>query len=465
MSIWIPALDGKGALYRAISDAIAQAVQAGELSPGQRLPPQRRLAEQLGVTVGTVTRAYAEAERQGWVAGRMGSGTYVCNSDAKEPPSFLAAPTDSEDGLIDLSLSLPPPHPLRATELGRILSEISCDETILRRAVEYHPERSVHLYRARFADWMARLGMPVEAEALVMTQGGQHGIDLALRALTRPGERIVADSLTYPGLIGAARQAHLKTMGVPLEPDGMDIDALRRLCTQQPPRLVYVTPDQNNPTGIALSEEKRKQLAELANRHEFWIIEDGVQYLPQADCGTPIYKLAPDRTLFIFSTAKVLAGGLRVGALVVPKAMHERLSAAVRAQNWMVPPLMVEAVCRWVEGEEADKLISWQTLEQSVRQGMARERLSKYFPTGCSHGNNLWLPLPDGVRASALTATLEQRNVRITGAEPFCVGSEPAPQAVRLSLGAASSRKVLAKALDIIHDTLQEPRSLTWRPL
>lgn len=464
MTIWIPRLTERGPRYRAISDAIATAVQSGELRPGSRLPPQRRLADELAVTVGTVTRAYAEAERQGWVRARVGSGTYVRGGDDDPVAPFLTS-RPVEDGVIDLSLSLPPPHPLRAAALGRALAAISQDGEVLSRAVEYQPERGVPAHRERLAAWMGRLGMPVDPERLLITQGGQHGIDLTLRALTRPGARIAADALTYPGLIGAARQAHLKTLAVPMDAGGMDMEALARLCAQQPPQLVYVTPEQNNPTGIMLSEARRERLAELAERHEFWILEDGVQYLPEGERGTPLYRLAPQRTLFAFSTAKVLAGGLRIGVLVVPEALQERLGAALRAQSWMVPPLMVEAVCHWVASEDAERLLTWQTQELGERQRLAHHWLGAYEPSGRPHGANLWLPLPDELRSAELQTVLERRGVRITSAEPFCVGGEPAPQALRLCLSAAGSREALTRALDILVETLNAPPPSPWQTL
>ncbi|MCH4561824.1 PLP-dependent aminotransferase family protein [Halomonas sp. EGI 63088] len=464
MTIWTPQLTDQGPRYRGIAEAIAGAILAGDLAPGERLPPQRRLADELGVTVGTVTRAYAEAERQGWVEARVGSGTYVRDDTAPGRVAFMAD-RRVEDGMIDLSLSLPPPHPLRADALGRALRGIAADAELLQRAVAYQSERGVPAHREQLAAWMTRLGMATDPAALLVTQGGQHGISLALQALTRPGERIAADALTYPGLIGAARQAHLKVLGVPLTESGMDLDALARLCAQQPPRLVYVTPDQNNPTAAVLSEAKRERLAELARRHDFWILEDGVQYLPEAERGTPLHRLAPERTLFIFSTSKVLAGGLRIGTLAVPEPLQDRLCTALRAQSWMVPPLMVEAVCRWAASDEGDRLLAWQTEELGARQRLAHERLAAFSPRGRDHGANLWLPLTGELRSAELLEVLEQRGVRLNSAEPFCVGSEPAPQALRLCLSAAASREALARALEIVAEALHEPPPRPWRTL
>ncbi|MEC9481778.1 MAG: PLP-dependent aminotransferase family protein [Halomonas sp.] len=463
MTIWVPQLPATGTRYRALAEAIGEAIAEGELAQGTRLPPQRRLADALGVTVGTVTRAYAEAERRGLVEARVGSGTYVRESRAV--PAFRQVAGQDERSDIDLSLSLPPPHPDRPEGLAEALDALRNDPVALLQAVDYQPEQGLDRHREVLAGWMTRLGMPVSAEELIVTQGGQHGIFLALQALAQPGERVAASALTYPGLIGAAQQLHLKPLRIPLDEDGMNTEALARLCHQQPPRLVYVTPDQNNPTGACLSEARRHQLAELARRHDFWIVEDGVQYLPPEERGTPLYRLAPERTLYLFSTSKVIAGGLRVGTLRAPQAVQARLGALQRAQSWMVPPLMVEVVCRWIESGAAERLLAWQLDEIAARQALARERLAAFVPRSRPHGFHLWLPLPAGMRAAALLESLADQGVRATSAEPFCMGSEPAPQAVRPCVSAADSRVSLSRALDILVSVLQAPPATPWRTL
>lgn len=463
MTMWIPELPLSGTRYRLLADAIGEAIAGGALVEGTRLPPQRRLADALGVTVGTVTRAYGEAERRGLVEARVGSGTYVRGS---APPigafRHLAA---SADDVIDLGLSLPPPHPDRPRALGEALSAIARDPQALTQAVSYQSEQGMPRHREALATWMTQLGMPVDADELAITQGGQHGIFLALQALAQPGERIAVSALTYPGLISAAQQLHLKMLRVPLDEQGMDVEALARLCAQQPPRLVYITPDQNNPTGAYLPEARRERLVELAREFDFWIVEDGVQYLPAEERGTPLYRLAPERTLHLFSTSKVIAGGLRIGTLRAPPAIGERLAALQRAQSWMVPPLMAEAVCCWIAGGAAEKLLAWQLEEIAARQRMARDRLAAFAPRGRPHGFHLWLELPPGWRAAALLEQLERQRVRVTSAEPFCVGSEPAPQAIRLCISAAPSRAALSRALEVIALALEGEPVMPWRTL
>lgn len=470
MTIWTPELGASESdakpipRYRQIAESIGKAIETGELGPGDRLPPQRQLADRLNVTVGTITRAYNEAHHLGWVQSRVGSGTYVCDQNSSTASAFSMQPRECSDGVIDMSLSFAPPHPWRQQCLGEVLASIASDPATVAEVCEYQADIGTPHHRRALAAWLDSLSFPVFG-SLVVTQGGQHGIDLCLRILTRPGELVAADALTYPGFNSAARHAHLKTLGIPLDEYGMDIAALERLCQRQVPSLVYVTPDQNNPTGVQLTEERRIQLAELARRHNFWIVEDSVQYVPSADRGTSMAHLAPERTLHIFSTSKLLSGGLRVGTLQVPDVLRERLGSALRAQSWMVPPLMVESACRWIASPRAQQLHDWQIEELQFRQELAQHRLAAYHPRGLTRGSNLWLPLPEGRRASEVHALLDQAGVRVATPEPFCTGSEPAPQALRLCVGSPDSRDALERALNIILEVLEDEGTSPWSTL
>ncbi|MDN3556816.1 PLP-dependent aminotransferase family protein [Halomonas maura] len=464
MTIWTPTLPDDGPRYRRIAEALAEAITSGELAPGEKLPPQRQLADRLGVTVGTVTRAYAEAHRQAWVESRVGSGTYV-RRPAGEAPTTFRAGQPVADGVIDMGMSLPPPHPLRPQGLQRALRTIAEDPVALQAATDYQPEAGSETQRARIAAWQGGLGLPEAPERLVITQGGQHGIHLALQVLAQPGDLVAADALTYPGFVCAAQQAHLRLAAVPMDEDGMDVEALARLCARQAPRVLYVTPDLNNPTGVRLSDERRERLAALAREHDIWLVEDAVQYLPASDRGVALSTLAPERTLHIFSTSKILAGGLRIGSLTVPDPLLERLGAAIRSQSWMVPPLMVEAACRWMEDPASHELLEWQTREIAARQALAQERLAAYAPQGRTNSSILWLPLPAGRRSSEAQALLAQRGVKVSTPEPFCVGSEAAPQALRLCLGPPASREAVERALGIVRETLDAPPSSPWQTL
>ncbi|MBY6112305.1 PLP-dependent aminotransferase family protein [Halomonas sp. DP1Y21-3] len=465
MTIWTPSLefDSSSARYRQIASAIGEAIDQGQLAAGDRLPPQRALADALGVTVGTITRAYSEAQQRGWVSSRVGSGTYVNDAAAGNSPFDVHVAADS-DGVVDMSLSFAPPHPWRHQCLQQALAEVTEDPACLAMVAAYQPDIGTRQHREALSRWLEDLGFPLH-EVLAITQGGQHGIDLCLRALTRPGDSVAADALTYPGFNAATRHAHLKPMAVPLDDDGMDIDALARLCQRQVPRLVYLTPDQNNPTSAVLSPQRREQLAALARRHDFWLIEDAVQYLPREDRGVSLLELAPERTLQVFSTSKVLSGGLRVGTLQMPATLRERIGSLLRAQLWMCPPLMTEVARRWIASPRYPELLAWQTAELAARQRLARASFEALTPRHLTHGANFWLPLPEGRRASEVQALLKSEGVLVATPEPFCTGSEPAPQAIRLCVGAPESRESLQQALATVRRVLEQGDTSPWATL
>ncbi|WP_110630933.1 PLP-dependent aminotransferase family protein [Salinicola salarius] len=463
MTIWIPTLPGQGPRYRELADAIAAATASGELPTGTKLPPQRRLADALGVTVGTVTRAYALAEQRGIVSARVGSGTYVRDRQPRVEPFNHVRQSPPESDMIDLSLSLPPAHPEREAALGRAMQAIQRDPASLRAAIDYQPEQGQAGQREIFADWFTRSGRPVSADELLIDQGGMHGIYLSLSALLTPGERLAAERLTYPGLISALQQLSLKSVAIPHDEEGIDIGALARAFDQQPFRALYVMPDCHNPTTARLGESRRHALAELARERQFWLIEDEVYQHPHIEPATPLYQLAPERTVTLFSVAKLLGGGLRVGALRAPKALHGRLTAALRAQSWMPPPLMTSLVCHWIASGDAAALLAWQREELAWRFDHAMQKLERFKPHGQRGGFYLWLPLPGELRTSHVVEQLKARRVTVSSAESFCLGNVAAPQAIRICISAAESREALDRALNIIAETLGNPDPMLWQ--
>ncbi|MGM8851211.1 PLP-dependent aminotransferase family protein [Salinicola halophyticus] len=463
MTIWTPPLPGHGPRYRELADAIAAAAASGELATGAKLPPQRRLADALGVTVGTVTRAYALAEQRGVVSARVGSGTYVRDAGAPHQAFDHVRRVAPDSGIVDLSLSLPPPHPQREASLARAMHSIQQDPALLRAAIDYQPEAGQSWQRTVISDWLATLGRAVPAEELLINQGGMHGIFLSLSALLSPGERLAAERLTYPGLISGLQQLSLKSVAVAHDEEGIDIDALARAFEQQPFRALYVMPDCHNPTTARLSEARRRALVALARERQFWLIEDDIH--PQLDEAplTPLCRLAPECTVTLFSVAKVLGGGLRVGAMRAPQALHGRLIAALRAQSWMPPPLMASLVCRWIESGDAATLLHWQREELDWRFDRAMQILGEFSPRGRRGGFYLWLALPGELRTSHVVAQLQAQQVNVSTAESFCLGSVSAPQAIRVCISAADSREALERALQVIATTLGDPDPMLWQ--
>ena len=225
MTIWLPQVtDRPGPRYRAIADALADDIRCGAVRPGTRLPTHRELAWKLGLTVGTVTRAYAEAERRGLIAGEVGRGTYVRGAaPADVAISYPAAEPGVQAAFIDLSLNFPviPGHEAElASALRRLASRGDLAELL-----PYHPHAGRAPDRAAGASWIARSGLAVRADEVAVTAGGQHAIVVCLAAVAASGDTVLVENLTYPGVKAAAAQLGRKLVGVAIAAHGLVPDA------------------------------------------------------------------------------------------------------------------------------------------------------------------------------------------------------------------------------------------------
>ncbi len=343
MTNWHPDIASMpGPRYLAIATAIRRDIQQGKLHPGDRLPPHRDLAWSLGVTTGTVTRAYREAERLGLVSGEVGRGTYVRGGPGAG--ALLSSMAVSErtrdapaDGQVDLSRNEPPPCPLAAQALQRTLADIARDAP-LGEFLTYQPTGGMRRHREAGARWLGGLGVPVPAEEILMTAGGQHALTVALMAVCRAGNLVLTEELTYPGLRGLAALLGIRLQGLAMDEHGIRPDAFEAACRSGGARLLYLMPSLQNPTASTMPAARRAEIVAIAATHGVLLIEDDVYGVLMGDSVAPIAALAPAGTFYL-TGLKVLGPGLRVGILRVPPAHMAAAQAALRATMWMAPPL------------------------------------------------------------------------------------------------------------------------------
>lgn len=450
MTIWQPNLADRGSVpaYVALADAIERDLAAGRLEPGARLPTHRRLARALGVTVGTVTRGYAEAERRGLTIGEVGRGTFVRQSSAAGP---LAIGGDRPDaaGLIDLSLSLPCDigGAAEGEALRETLREIAGERSAA-RLLAYTPESATASQREVFAATLRMLGVPARPDSITCTVGVQHGLTLIASALLRPGDTLLCGALTYPGARALGQLCGLKLRPVEIDEEGMCPDAIESACRAEAgAAALYVVPNIQNPTNAVLSAARRQRLAEIAAEHDLLVIEDDVHGFLMDDRPPPIASFAPDRTVYATSLAKALTTGLRTGVLHAPDDLVARLRAAVRSSVWMPPPLMQEVTARWLASGTAERIMTRKRAETRARQSEAVEALTGLRVQTHPDSLHLWLHLPDPWRSEQFVDQAAQRGVLVAGAEAFVVGRGEVPHAVRVSTGRAADRAELRRGL------------------
>lgn len=454
MTLWNASLESpESTRYVALADRIEAAIQSGDLSPGEKLPTHRKLASDLNVTVGTITRGYAEAERRGLVNAIVGSGTFVSTGHQGSVKFGHLNPDESQE--IDLSLNLPIANQ-PAPGIARVMQQISEDSTRLNQLMLYQQEQGLSQHRQWAENWLNTLGVRCEAASISVTAGGQHALSLALMAATRGGDTIAAEGLAYPGLKAAASQQGLKVIGLPMDEQGILPESFANYCTLNHLRAVYLCPSIQNPTNACMQLERRKQIIQIAVENDVWIIEDEIptNYLRQNPHS--FINLAPQQTFYINSHSKTVAPGLRVGYLVSPAKLSESVASSIRAQCWFAPTLNVEIAQRWLDTKESRDWLNIQKKELSKRQALATEILTGYDIQQQKGSFHIWLKLPEPWRAVEFQSRLLEKSVRVLSAEAFAIGRFPAPQAIRICLSGPSTIGRLEEGLRVIRDQLDE---------
>lgn len=453
MTSWSPRLDHRdGPRYLAIADALADDIEGGMLAPGERLPTHRDLADSLGVTVGTVTRAYREAENRGLVTGQVGRGTFVRRNDGPPRAPSLQIRDPRERDVLDLSLNFMP-MPDGEILVPQMLAALARDPAVALLLEEYCPQAGAADHRDAGATFVGMTGVTASPDQILVCAGAQHAMTVALMGLTRPGDILLTDEVTYPAILALARVLHLDVRGIPMDADGLRADALEDFCARHRPRVLYCMPTLHNPTTRTMPLSRREEIARIVARHGFAVLEDDVYGFLVEDAPPPLTMLVGHRGYFITSCSKSVAPGLRVGYLVVPKGDDARFLDALWATTVMAPPLMAEVASRWIRDGTATALVRARRVEARARQQIAREYLGEHEYEAHRSGYHLWLRLPEPWQSTHFVTRVLKRGVAVTPCDTFAVKPQATP-AVRIGLGAAPSRQALRDGLEVIADVL-----------
>lgn len=464
---WVPDLGGRDRpLYLAIADAIADDLNAQKLAPGDRLPPQRQLAQRLGVDFTTVSRAYAEAGRRGLVEARVGQGTFARAPDAAPPapPASRAAPPAAPPDQIrpvDMTMNQPPvPQDLAAVErLRRVAVEavgrLSAADLLHYPAVDGEGLRAA---LAAGAAWLGRrLGAHPPADRLLITPGAQGALSALLGLLTSPGDTVCAEALTYPGFKAAAAQLGLRVVGAPMDQDGVDPDALRRIFARERPKLFYCMPTLHNPAVVTLSAERRAAVAAAAREFGVPILEDDIYGPLPAAAPAPLAALAPEMVYLISSLAKCVSPAARIAYVLCPDAKTAARAAAVqRGLNLSAAPLSVAVATAWIVEGAADAMLAAMRDEAAARSALAAELLPADGAVIRPEAFHVWLRLPEGWPRGEFAAVLRGRGVLAAPADAFATTAD-VPAALRLCLGAPADRAAVRRMLAAVAETLSLP--------
>jgi DNA-binding transcriptional MocR family regulator len=446
--MWSPEIKrGNGPIYLAICEALERDIAEGRLKPSDRLPAQRDLAYRINVTVGTVARAYTEAAERGLVVGEVGRGTFINDfGNDRDNITRLTVPDKPQPEVIDLGLNLSAIG--EAEEILRATLKEMTRSSSLDSLLTYQPSAGMLSHRAIAAQWLSRIGVRAHPDNVIICNGGQHGLMLAMMALAGHGDSIATEALTYPGARAIAHQFGINLSALPMDKEGIDPTTLREMCETRRPKALYCMPVLQNPTTITMSEGRMHEIAEIVEHYGLYIIEDDVYGFLAEHRPPPFAAIIPERTIYLTSASKSMAPGLRIGFLAVPPKLSRSIQEIVTMSNWMSAPFMAAVATSWIVNDHADKMIAWHRQQARERQDLASQILGPHFHRSSIPCYHLWLQLPEPWRMDSFSASALREGVRVITADAFSVKRDHAPHAVRLCLGAAHSLPDIAVGLD-----------------
>jgi DNA-binding transcriptional MocR family regulator len=452
MNDWIPDLSAsERPRYLALADCIASDIHGGRLSPGDRLPAQRKLADQLGLDFTTVARGYVEAQRRGLVVSKGSQGTFVLGT---APATALPAPRLTSGRPVDLMMNLPPEpdDPALISRMQGALEVVSRDLIPLLR---YQGFGGSPGDKEVASIWLGRRALTPELERIYITPGAHPALLGIMRILAGTGDVVLSDQLTFPGVRSITAQLGLSLVGLPGDAEGLSPDALDAACARLKPKLLYLNPTLQNPTTITISPRRRQAIAEIARRWRLAIIEDDAYGFIPTDAPAPIASIAPELTWYVAALAKCLGAGLRAAYVVAPDVQSGwALAQVLRCLTAMASPITVAIANRWIQDGTADAILRFIRIEAEARQAIVRQTLPADGLNTDSTGFHVWLTLPGGWTRSTFAGHMRGTGLGVVPSDAFATGGSP-PEAVRICLGGPISRAEVQRALEFAAHALK----------
>ncbi len=462
---WQPDLsEFDGPKYLALAHQLRQAIRSGELTEGIRLPPVRDLAWRLGVTPGTVSRAYQMVTQEGLLDAAVGRGTFVASArprfGATQPllsdsVGIFARPKGNEPGLVDLR-SPQLPEVGQTAAVAAVLAEMAqrSDLDIL----GYPGLRRDSGLREALVGWLSERDLgQISADDIVLTQGGQNAIVLALQCCLK-GSRphVMCEELAYPGFRHAARLNRAEVVPVALDAQGLSAEALDAACRQTGARIVTITTEAQNPTTLRMPLERRLEIVEVARRHDIQIIEDDCYSVGSASLPS-LRALAPERCWHVTSISKSLAAGLRFGCIVCPADLGEAGRLAAQHSYFGLARPVTDIVQSLLTSGVAETLRDKVQAVFDRRLELAVNALGSFDLSWQRGLAFVWLRLPQGWRASTFAREAEAAGVLIRSADEYALVDGRAPNAVRMALDGDLPEAEFTAALDRMARLLRNP--------
>lgn len=439
-------------LFMQIRNQIMTEIGSGSLSPGYRLPAERKLAQLLGINRSTVVKAYEELVADGMVEAHVGRGTVVSDrimpviapEKGPAPPPFVwqhffnRQASRQQDGslssilgflsrenLISFAGGVPDPAVFPIEEVRTITNLIMSDYPQL--ALDHSGSAGMPRLRQAVAGLLADQGLRVDPERIIITSGSQQCLDILTRVLVEPGDNVIIEEPTYIGALHCFRLARARFLTIPLDQHGMRTEVLEQVLNRNTAKFIYTMPNAHNPAGCTMSLDRRRQLMDIAHRYHLPIIEDDA-YGALRYSMEPLPLLASmdpgGQVIYLGSSSKMFFPGLRVGWMAAPApVIHE--AKMIKQVTDLHTASLNQLILYYLlqdgfPGRHLQNIIP----QYQERRDAMLDALARFAPPGVhwhtpNGGVYVWVQMPLTISGSRLLARTEPRGVAFMPGAPF----------------------------------------------
>jgi 2-aminoadipate transaminase len=458
-----PSLDYESELplYRQLGSYLHGLIEGGQLHPGDRLPPTRELAGQLGLNRTTVSAAYDLLETEGLIRGEVGRGSYVCAPGGRQQTqinwaralttSVALPPGAAAAGTINFTSSSPSDKLFPLDEFRECCREV-LDGRSLKTLMQLGSPGGYEPLRRYLLDRAIRDGLAHDGDDILITNGCQQALDLLSRALIRRGEKVALEEPVYPGLKNLFLEAGAELIGVSVGQDGIELDSLQK-AFDAGARVLVITPSFQNPTGTAIPAGLRGSVCAMARTAGAVVIENDIySELSYSGSEPARLKQLDPNVILLGSFSKIAFPGIRVGWIIAPRPVIARATELKQLADLHTDHLSQAFVLRFAEtgklARHQEKVIA--AAKEKLR---ALDQSCKRYLGGChwhlpAGGMNIWIDLPAGLDAMALRGLAQQAGVDYLPGRYFSV-SRALDSGLRLSFAGLEPAEI-RKGIEIL---------------
>lgn len=444
-------------LYRQIAEQIKQQIGEGQLPYGTRLPTVRELARMLSVTKITVQNAYGELQAGGWIESTVGRGTYVTGAARNHDlirevgrgvtadAVMINMPRMAQiAGMVSLAYAEPDPTYFPAEDFWRSLDAQAAHAASL---FQYGAAQGDEALRIELAILLEERGIYASPADIIVTTGVSQGLSLVAHCLAGPGTAVAVEQPAYLGILHILSAVGAQCVGIPLDDEGLRLDVLEAAIAQHHPRFLYTMTNFQNPTGLCTSAERRRALLEMARRHGLLIVEDDTYSQLGYDVEVPTSLKAADTdglVIYLSGFSKILMPGLRIGFMVAPSGMNDRLLSVRQAFDLCGPGVLQRALAHFLHRGKLKSHLRRVIPHYRERRDELMRALQSHMPadvtwTRPAGGFCCWLTMPD--QPGDLYQAALNRGVAFTPGETFLIA--PSPQKhIRLCYGGQPPERI-----------------------